>query len=131
MTPHLARQIAISLLLAARCAAGHAADAAPAGLFVDPTRPPSTASAVPGAQKGAQSRTVQSVLIAPGRSVAVVDGELVRVGSRLGEAQVVKIDESGVVLRIGARMETLRLFPDAARVGPRASRHNTNEERAK
>jgi MSHA biogenesis protein MshK len=129
MNLRFARPIAISVLLAVRCAAGYAADAAPAGVFADPTRPPTVSA--PGAEKGAQNRTVQSVLIAPGRSVAVVDGELVRVGSRLGEAQVVKIDESGVVLRNGAKMETLRLLPDAARVGPRASRHNTNEERAK
>ena len=131
MNQHLARLVAISVLLVAGSGASIASDTAPAGVFADPTRPPSVLSAVPGAEKSTQNRTVQSVLIAPGRSVAVVDGEMVRVGSRLGEAQVVKIDESGVVLRSGARTETLRLLPDAARVGPRTSRHNTNEERAK
>jgi MSHA biogenesis protein MshK len=63
--------------------------------------------------------------------VAVVDGEMVRVGSRLGDAEVVKIDESGVVLRSSGRTETLKLLPDAKRVGSRTSRHNTYEERVK
>jgi MSHA biogenesis protein MshK len=63
--------------------------------------------------------------------VAVVDGELVRVGSRLGDAEVVKIDESGVVLRSSGRTETLKLLPDVRRSGSRNSRHNTIEERVK
>ncbi len=126
-SPHFARVSAILILLGAHSAA----HGAPAGLSVDPTRPPSPAAGVPGGQKSAQSRILQSVLIAPGRSVAVVDGEMVRVGSRLGDAVVVKIDEIGVVLRSSGRTETLRLLPDVKRVGSRTSRHNTNEERVK
>jgi len=125
--PHPARVLAISALLGA-CGSVHAV---PAGVLVDPTRPPSFAAGVPGGDKSSQSRTLQSVLIAPGRSVAVVDGEMVRVGSWLGDAQVVKIDESGVVLRISDRTETLRLLPDAKKFGSRASRRNTNEGKAK
>lgn len=125
--PHFARVFALSVLLGAHCAA----QAAPAGLSVDPTRPPSPAAGVPGGEGSAQSRILQSVLIAPGRSVAVIDGEMVRVGSRLGDAEVVKIDESGVVLRSGGRTETLRLLPDAKRVGSRAARRDKNEERVK
>jgi MSHA biogenesis protein MshK len=63
--------------------------------------------------------------------VAVVDGEMVRVGGRLGDAVVVKIDEFGVVLRSSGRTETLRLLPDAKRFGSRTSRHKPNEERVK
>ena len=125
--PHVARVFAISALLGAHSAA----HAAPAGVLVDPTRPPSFAAGVPGGEKSAQSRTLQSVLIAPGRSVAVVDGEMVRVGSWLGDAEVVKINETGVVLRVSGRTETLRLLPDAKRFGSRTSRHNTNEEKVK
>jgi len=125
--PHFARVFAISALLGAL----GAAHGAPAGLSVDPTRPPSPAAGVPGGEKGGQIRRVQSVLIAPGRSVAVVDGEMVRVGSRLGDAEVVKIDESGIVLRSSGRTETLKLLPDAKRAAPRASGQNTNRERVK
>jgi hypothetical protein len=63
--------------------------------------------------------------------VAVVDGEMVRVGSWLGDAEVVKINETGVVLRMSDRTETLRLLPDAKRFGARTSRHNTNDEKVK
>ena len=124
---YFARVFAISVLLGA-------AHGAPAGMSVDPTRPPSPpspAAGVPGGEKGGQIRRVQSVLIAPGRSVAVVDGEMVRVGSRLGDAEVVKIDESGIVLRSSGRTETLKLLPDAKRAAPRASGQNTNRERVK
>ena len=131
MKPHFARAIAISVLCAVHTAASGAPDSGPAGVSTDPTRPPSAALAAPDAEKGAPNRTLQSVLIAPGRSVAVIDGQLVRVGSRLGDAQVVKIDESGVVLRSGGTTETLKLLPDAARSSSRASRRTTNEERAK
>ena len=125
--PLFARVFAVSALLGAQ----GAAHGAPADVLVDPTRPPSLAAGVPGGEKAAQSRTLQSVLIAPGRSVAVIDGQMVRVGSRLGNAEVVKIDEIGVVLRSSGRTETLKLLPDAKRVGSRTSRHNTNEERVK
>lgn len=125
--PYFARVVAIPVLLGAHWSA----HSAPADTLVDPTRPPSPTAGVPGGEKSAQGRTLQSVLIAPGRSVAVIDGEMVRVGGRLGDAEVVKIDESGVVLRSSGRMETLRLLPDAKRVGSPASRRNTIEERAK
>lgn len=125
--PGFARLFAISVFLSAH----GTATGAPAGVFVDPTRPPSPAAGVPGGDKSAQSRTLQSVLIAPGRSVAVVDGEMVRVGSWLGDARVVKIDESGVVLRGSGRTETLRLLPDVKKTGSRAFRHTTIEERVK
>jgi len=116
--------LAVFLLLASNGAAA-------AGLAADPTRPPTFSTSAPGAEKAAAERRLQSVLIAPGRSVAVIDGELVRVGSRLGDAQVVKIDESGVVLRGSGGTQTLRLLPDAARSVPRISRRNPNEERSK
>lgn len=125
--PGLTRVFAISVFLGAH----GTATGAPAGVFVDPTRPPSPATGVPSGDKGAQSRTLQSVLIAPGRSVAVVDGEMVRVGSRLGDARVVKIDESGVVLSGSGRTEILRLLPDLKKTGTRTSQHTANEERAK
>lgn len=131
MKPNFARAIIISALCAVSSAPSGAPDAVPAGVSIDPTRPPSAASSAPDAEKGAPNRALQSVLIAPGRSVAVIDGQLVRVGSRLGDARVVKIDESGVVLRNGSTTETLKLLPDAARTSSRASRRSTNEERAK
>jgi len=108
MKPHSARAITISVLLGVHLAASGASVSAPAAVTVDPTRPPSAVSAAPNAEKGVPNRALQSVLIAPGRSVAVIDGQLVHVGSRLGNALVVKIDEWGVVLRGGGTTETLK-----------------------
>ena len=125
--PHFARVFAISVLLGVHGPVTGAAE----GLSVDPTRPPSSAPGMPAGEKSAQTRTLQSVLIAPGRSVAVIDGEIVRVGSRLDDAEIVRIDASGVVLRSDGRTETLKLLPDSKKVVSRASRHNTNEERVK
>ena len=125
--PRLVRAIAIPVLLGAL----EAAHGAPVDILVDPTRPPSPAAGVPGEGKSSQSRTLQSVLIAPGRRVAVIDGALVRIGSMLGDAEVVKIDESGVVLRTSGGMEILKLLPDAKRVGSPTSRKNTIGERVK
>lgn len=93
---------------------------AQAQVLVDPTRPPPEAmlaapgtKPVPGA--GAASR-LQSILISGrdgGRRVAVVDGETVREGDRIGGAVVLRIRETEVVLRRGRETEVLKLFPAA------------------
>lgn len=76
----------------------------------DPTRPV-TSQAI--ADRGAASSgpVLQSVLVASGRRVAMVDGQTVKVGDKVGEARVVKIAESEVVLRNGKELKTLKLFP--------------------
>jgi hypothetical protein len=83
--------------------------------------------------KPVRARVLQSVLIAPGRSVAVIDGETVKVGSRVGDAKVVRIDETGVTLAQSGKTEILTLFPDAKKSGPResGSGQRSNEARAK
>lgn len=97
----------IPLLLATLVSA--AAQAAP---FADPTRPPSvSAEAGPGGQAVSGPR-LESVLIAPNRRIAVISGQAVTLGGKVGEARVVRISESEVVLQNGDQRETLRLFPD-------------------
>lgn len=91
---------------------------APAEVLVDPTRPPSFAAGEAGSEKSVQARVVQSVLIAPGRTIAVVNGETLRVGSRVGGTKVVKIDQTGVTLSNSGKLEVLRLFPDAQKSEP-------------
>ena len=79
--------------------------------FLDPTRPP----AAPGlAQEGtapASGPVLQSVLISPGRTVAIISGKAVSIGEKFGEARVVGITESEVQLRNGTDLQTLKLFP--------------------
>ena len=78
----------------------------------DPTRPP---PGVYAAEDGAEIETgpvLQSVRVAQGRYTAVISGETVRVGSRYGDARVVRIRETEVVLKTGNSLQTLKLFPD-------------------
>lgn len=88
----------------------------------DPTRPPAastaapqaeTATAVPTEQKPAPR--LQSVLIAPGRMVAVIDGNTVAVGGKVDDAVLVGIAETHVTLRRGTALEVLPLHPGIER----------------
>ncbi|HZW21676.1 MSHA biogenesis protein MshK [Noviherbaspirillum sp.] len=80
--------------------------------LVDPTRPPAAVSAGdvrgPAAEEGP---VLQSILISPVRTVAIISGQTVRVGDRIGDAQVAKITENEVILRSGKGLQTLKLFP--------------------
>jgi len=87
---------------------------AQAETLVDPTRPPPSVSPgdAHGANPAAQSGPVlQSILISPVRTVAIISGQTVRVGDRIGDAQVAKITENEVILRSGKGLQTLKLFP--------------------
>lgn len=78
----------------------------------DPTRPP---AALHAAEDGAEIETgpvLQSVRISQGRYTAVISGETVRTGSMYGDARVIKIRETEVVLKTGNSLQTLKLFPD-------------------
>ena len=81
----------------------------------DPTRPPGATSGMTqssGAEEQAVSATqLQSVLIAAGRRVAVINGQTVALGGTFGEAKVIKISETEVVLRRGAETEVLKMYP--------------------
>ena len=81
--------------------------------FVDPTRPPVSlgASAVPEAAASAAALELQSVLISPTRKVAIINGQSVTVGEKVGESEVIKIGENEVVLRNGRDVQVLKLFP--------------------
>jgi len=80
----------------------------------DPTRPPTElgVGAGGGAEMAAKGPVLQSVLISARRKSAIIGGQVVALGGKYGEARVVKITESEVVLKTGTVTETLRLFPD-------------------
>ena len=92
------------LALAAMLAA--AAQAAP---FADPTQPPAITPGEPGSAGG---QRVESILIAPDRRLAVVGGQQVTIGSRIGAGTVVRISETEVVVRGGDGEQTLKLIPE-------------------
>jgi MSHA biogenesis protein MshK len=95
------------LALAAVLAAG-TAQAAP---FADPTQPPARGAGEAGALSGPR---VESILIAPDRRLAVVNGQQVTVGSRFGAGTVVRITETEVVVRGSEGEQKLRLYPELA-----------------
>lgn len=110
-------------LLAACCA--HAAVAQGVS---DPTRPPAAAllDTGPGAAAAPAGPVLQSVLISlrpSGRRVAVISGQTVRQGERFGDAVLVRMTPTEVVLRRGRELQTLKLSatPDADAGGKRAT----------
>ena len=82
----------------------------------DPTRPPATFVATPTATTGVVDvgGRLRSVKIPRrgGRPTAVIDGQVIRLGEKLGEARLVRLTETEAVLESAAGRETLRLTPD-------------------
>lgn len=99
----------LALLLAASCA-----NAAP---FADPFRPPRDVErpAADAAAAGAGAPRLESVLIAPDRRVAVINGTQYTEGARIGDGRVVSITESEVLIRRADRDEALKLFPQTGK----------------
>jgi hypothetical protein len=81
----------------------------------DPTRPPASvtrnvhADGSPRATSAAP--IVQSIFIARDQRSAVISGETVTVGGQYGDARVVRITESEVVLKGSEGVATLQLYP--------------------
>jgi hypothetical protein len=103
-----------SLELAAALALALAAGATRSQGLSDPTRPPadfylSAGPAQPG--EGGSPLVLQSVLIYPDARSAIISGEHVLLGQRIGSLRLVKIAETEVVLMDGAVRRTLKLFP--------------------
>ena len=101
----------------------------------DPTRPPSEASMDAAATgKAAAGPALQSVKIAPGRRIAVIDGRLVKEGDAFGDAKLIKINEADVVLLGPNGRQTLKLFPEVEKTpsSPQRARpkpmHNTERK---
>lgn len=83
----------------------------------DPTRPPASFLAAPTATAGAAAAPggrLRSIKIprSGGRAVAVIDGQEIRLGDKIGEARLVRLTENEAVLESPAGKETLYLTPD-------------------
>ena len=76
----------------------------------DPTRPPGLRANPPAAGGGvAKALRLTSIVISPTHRHAVIDGNFVRVGDRVGTARVVDIELQGVHLQGSGDAFTLRL----------------------
>ena len=78
----------------------------------DPTRPPAILFAPQERETVDVGPALQSVSFASGRRTAIISGQNVKTGSKVGEARVVSINETEVVLKTGNSLQTLKLFPD-------------------
>jgi MSHA biogenesis protein MshK len=97
-------------------------------ITVDPTRPPpgfGTGAAGVERDAGGGIR-LQSVMISPTQRAAVINGVVVKLGEKYGDAVLVGVAESEVVLRSGGGQQVLKIHPDVdkratapARVGTR------------
>ena len=89
-------------------------------LLSDPTRPaigiPAAAAAGAGTGAGTAAQTpvkegLQSVIISPQRRAAVINGITLELGDKVGDATLVEVRESRVVLQSAQGKRVLELFP--------------------
>ncbi len=80
--------------------------------FADPTQPPGALAGGAADAAPAEGPRLQSILISPNRRVAVIGGRTVPLGGNYGDARVVRITETEVVLQTGQERQSLRLHPE-------------------
>ena len=115
------KPVSASALLAALAGAMGSSAAQPQ-IVTDPTRPPAGIFAdVPDAT--APGNQLQSVMISPTRRAAIINGVVVELGAKYGDAVLMQVAEDEVVLGSGNSRQVLKLHPgveklDVARAKP-------------
>jgi len=84
-------------------------------IVIDPTRP-ATGFAAEAPEGAAPGNQLQSVMISPTRKAAIINGVTVRLGEKYGDAVLVRVAESEVVLRSGGVQQVLKLHPAVEKV---------------
>jgi MSHA biogenesis protein MshK len=87
----------------------------------DPTRPPASfGSGEPDTGGGIM---LQSVLISPSQKAAIINGVLVKLGEKYGDAVLIEVSEKEAVLRSGGTRQVLKLHPgvDMKQIGSTAA----------
>ncbi len=110
-TRNLKRGSLVNMLLAAMLLFPLAVSAQK--ITIDPTRPPAgfgIGAADPERDTGGGIR-LQSVMISPTQSAAIINGVTVRLGEKYGDAVLVRVAESEVVLRRGGAQQVLKIHP--------------------
>jgi hypothetical protein len=77
----------------------------------DPTRPPGLHMGAAPSRPAEGGLVLQSVLIFPDARSAIISGEHVLLGQKVGRLRLIKVAESEVVLLNGDERRTLKLFP--------------------
>jgi len=115
--------------------------AAGAQVVNDPTRPPAgfAVGDPEGAGDGGGGIMLQTVMISPTHKAAIINGVLVRLGEKYGDAVLIAVAENEVVLKSGATRQVLKLHPgvdkreigsSAATSAPRPGRMRSGAEPA-
>jgi len=105
MANHLSLASLLALFVALFSGAAHAEE------LPDPTRPPANL-AIPVVTGGKVSSGLQSVIISKTRRAAIIDGETVELKGKHGDATLIEVSESGVVLQGSQGRQVLTLFSD-------------------
>lgn len=110
LMPAITRDLSTALCLLAGLAQAQAQ-------LSDPTKPPlsvSTPATEQGSPVAANMSGLQSVILRKqGKPAALINGELVELGGKVGEMTLIRIDEDAALLRGPEGKETLRLTPAA------------------
>lgn len=121
------RRVAISELAAViSVTAAFACNAALAQAMTDPTRPPVELTEAASREAASSELVLQSVMITPTLKTAIINGEIVKLGGKFGNAQLMKISENEVVLKSGDQIQVLKMYPsvekrDSTRGAPKAA----------
>lgn len=108
MAGHLNRWLAFSLWWLAG-----AAVAATPEMLQDPTRPPASLAGEPGAVADISGSRLSSVFLPKqGKPSAIIGGQVVPLGGMVGDARLIRVTETGVVLEGPEGIEQLYLTPD-------------------
>ena len=80
-----------------------------AQIATDPTRP--ATGFVAEVPEGAVANQLQSVMISPTRKAAIINGVVVELGQKYGDAVLMRVGEDEVVLKSGDSQQVLKLHP--------------------
>ncbi|HJW26237.1 MAG TPA: hypothetical protein VJ576_15195 [Rhodocyclaceae bacterium] len=101
------------ILLLNLLAGAQAAETAP---LADPTRPAGLLAGREGAEGSDGGWRLQSVIMPRGQKpTAIINGQVVALGQKLGEARLVRLSETEAVLQGPKGMERLSLIPDVSK----------------
>lgn len=104
-----------------------------AQVLTDPTQPPAALAVEAPAVAGVMSPTqqLQSVIISPKRKAAIINGVLVELGGKYGDAVLTKVAEDEVVLSSNGSHEVLKLYPAVEKVSSARSKRAPSKSPAK
>jgi MSHA biogenesis protein MshK len=109
-------------LLIAGFAFGIPLAAAQTGGLPDPTRPAGTADGAAVSDAPAAPVGLQAVLLRPGgKSVAIINGQTVSIGDKVGDSRLVSLNAQEAVLSGPNGREVLKLAPAADKKLPEAA----------